>query len=329
MKKVSLSEIVSNLDFQSEDTTAYCDPQGGKIVFRASDGEIFGLDEGEEGSGAVEGGDDEDDEWDDEDDEDEDGGDDEDPRLEGMIALPSSYEIDEYSIMKNFANDLEAEAMSAELSRAIQGTGAFRRFKDTVRRLGIEERWYAYKADALKEIAVAWCEENGIAYVDDIARKDPSPEVTAKVQFYERLEAEAAALVEGEPDAIANAANLAALLFQRLEHINWAGFYFVKGDTLVVGPFQGKPACVRIALGKGVCGTAAAKKESILVPDVHQFAGHIACDAASNSEVVVPLLRGGELLGVLDLDSPLKARFDQHDQSGLERIAAIWVAAGG
>ncbi len=142
-----------------------------------------------------------------------------------------------------------------------------------------------------------------------------------------RLARTLAVLLDGERDWIANLANTAALLFAELADVNWAGFYLLKDGELVLGPFQGKPACVRIALGKGVCGTAAVRRESIVVPNVHDFDGHIACDSASNSELVVPLLRGDELLGVLDLDSPQFARFDEQDRSGLEMIAGILIAA--
>jgi L-methionine (R)-S-oxide reductase len=144
---------------------------------------------------------------------------------------------------------------------------------------------------------------------------------------YEALDRTLAALLAGERDWIANLANTAALLYAELADLNWAGFYLLKQGELVLGPFQGKPACVRIALGKGVCGTAAAQRRSIVVPDVHEFPGHIACDSASNSELVVPLTRGGELLGVLDLDSPLFERFDDEDRRGLEAIAATVVRA--
>jgi GAF domain-containing protein len=147
-----------------------------------------------------------------------------------------------------------------------------------------------------------------------------------KPRDYARLVQELKALLAGEQDLVANAANTAALLFDALPGINWAGFYFLKHGELVVGPFQGKPACVRIALGRGVCGTAAAQQRTLLVPDVHEFPGHIACDAASRSEVVVPLLRGATLLGVLDIDSPQPARFDADDARGLEAIAAAFLA---
>jgi L-methionine (R)-S-oxide reductase len=147
---------------------------------------------------------------------------------------------------------------------------------------------------------------------------------------YASLADELNGLLVGEQDLVANAANTAALLFDALPDINWAGFYFLRardGDSeLVVGPFQGKPACVRIPLGKGVCGTAAATRKTVVVRDVHEFPGHIACDAASQSEIVVPLIKGDTLLGVLDIDSPLLARFDDADRRGIERLAAIFVA---
>ena len=137
--------------------------------------------------------------------------------------------------------------------------------------------------------------------------------------------AQAKALLAGERDATANAANLAALLFHTLPELNWAGFYWMKDGGLVLGPFQGKPACVRIALGKGVCGSAAASRRTVVVPDVHAFPGHIACDSASESEVVVPVVKAGRLLGVLDLDSPRPARFDEEDAKGLEAAVAAFV----
>jgi L-methionine (R)-S-oxide reductase len=145
-----------------------------------------------------------------------------------------------------------------------------------------------------------------------------------KQAFYEELAEELSDLLSGERDWIANAANTAALLSMRIEHVNWVGFYFRQGDQLVLGPFQGKPACVRIAIGRGVCGTAVQRGQTIVVPDVHQFAGHIACDAASNAEVVVPIVRVGYVVGVLDIDSPVLGRFDATDGAGLERIVAVF-----
>ena len=132
-----------------------------------------------------------------------------------------------------------------------------------------------------------------------------------------------AALIAGESDLIANAANTAALIYHGLPDLNWAGFYFRNGAELVLGPFQGKPACVRIPIGKGVCGTAAARGATVLVPDVHDFPGHIACDPDSRSELVVPLIEDGSVLGVLDLDSPLLARFDELDRDGCEQLVAL------
>ncbi len=151
--------------------------------------------------------------------------------------------------------------------------------------------------------------------------------VGAKAEIYRDLLLQARGLFDGERDAIANAANLAALIGFGLDDLNWSGFYFLRDGELVLGPFQGKPACVRIALGKGVCGTAAARRETVVVADVHKFPGHIACDAASRSEIVVPLVRDGVLLGVLDLDAPIPNRFDAEDAAGLEALAALWIAA--
>lgn len=144
-----------------------------------------------------------------------------------------------------------------------------------------------------------------------------------KLKFYQQLNTNLAALIEGETDTIANLANAAALLFAELREINWAGFYLLKQGELVLGPFQGKPACIRIAIGKGVCGTAVAKRNSIVVPDVHQFPGHIACDVNSKSEIVIPIIVGDQVIGVLDIDSPILERFDQEDQRGLEGFVSI------
>jgi L-methionine (R)-S-oxide reductase len=132
-------------------------------------------------------------------------------------------------------------------------------------------------------------------------------------------------LLTGETDVTANLANAAAAIYHTLPDLNWAGFYLLRGSELVLGPFQGQPACVRIPMGRGVCGTAAERRASVLVPDVHEFPGHIACDSASRSELVVPLISGGDLLGVLDLDSPLLARFDARDQAGCEALVAVIV----
>lgn len=149
-----------------------------------------------------------------------------------------------------------------------------------------------------------------------------------KAQVYGELAVQARALLAGEDNRIANAANFSALVFHALPDLNWAGFYFFDGQELVVGPFQGQPACVRIALGKGVCGTAAVTRATQVVPDVNEFPGHIACDAASRSEIVVPLVAAdGALLGVFDVDSPRPARFDDDDRQGLEALCRIWLEA--
>jgi L-methionine (R)-S-oxide reductase len=151
--------------------------------------------------------------------------------------------------------------------------------------------------------------------------------VGSKAEIYRELALQARGLFEGERDWLANAANLAALIYGGLDDLNWSGFYLLKDGELVLGPFQGKPACVRIALGKGVCGTAAERRETLIVEDVETFPGHIACDAASRSEIVVPLIKDGRLIGVLDLDAPIPARFDAQDRDGLEALAKLWLDA--
>ena len=144
-----------------------------------------------------------------------------------------------------------------------------------------------------------------------------------KPEFYRDLCGQLDSLLAGERDPIANAANTSALLFQMMPDLNWAGFYFLRGSELVLGPFQGKPACVGIAVGQGVCGAAVARRQSVLVEDVHAFPGHIACDAASASELVVPVIRDGNVIAVIDLDSPRAARFDAADAAGSEALARL------
>ena len=144
-----------------------------------------------------------------------------------------------------------------------------------------------------------------------------------KDENYALVQKQLVALIEDEPNMIANLSNSAALLNQFLSDINWVGFYLAEKDQLVLGPFQGLPACVRIPLGKGVCGTSAAERKTMRVEDVHQFPGHIACDAATRSEIVIPLLKGGKLIGVLDIDSPITNRFDESDQQGLEKFTDL------
>jgi len=160
-----------------------------------------------------------------------------------------------------------------------------------------------------------------------IASVPASPLAESKTEGYRLLAEQARALFAGETDLIANAANLAALIYHSLPHVNWAGFYFLQGNELVLGPFQGQPACMRIEMGQGVCGTAAGKRETLIVPDVHEFPGHIACDSASNSEIVLPIVRNGDLVGVLDLDSPNFSRFDHEDATGLGRLVEVFQAS--
>jgi L-methionine (R)-S-oxide reductase len=150
-----------------------------------------------------------------------------------------------------------------------------------------------------------------------------------KPELYHLVVEAATQLLAEERDAVANAANLAALVYHSLPDLNWLGFYFLKDGELVVGPFQGKPACVRIAIGRGVCGTAAERRETVVVADVNEFPGHIACDGASQSEIVVPLVKGSRLIGVLDADSPVVGRFDAADREGFERLARLWVESIG
>jgi L-methionine (R)-S-oxide reductase len=142
-----------------------------------------------------------------------------------------------------------------------------------------------------------------------------------KPQLYREIARATETLIADEPDALANLCNASALLYHSLPAVNWAGFYLLRGSELVLGPFQGRPACIRIPLGRGVCGTAAARRETIVVPDVHAFPGHIACDPASRSEIVVPLISEGEVVGVLDVDAPEPGRFDDQDRAGLESFA--------
>jgi len=151
--------------------------------------------------------------------------------------------------------------------------------------------------------------------------------MNSKQQLYDQLAGQLSNLLSGERDLTANAANFSSLVFHSLPDLNWAGFYFAKDGDLVLGPFQGKPACVRIRIGQGVCGAGAAKGETVIVPDVHSFPGHIACDSASNSEIVVPMVKDSRLLGVLDLDSPVPSRFDQDDARGLEAMVKILLSS--
>lgn len=158
-------------------------------------------------------------------------------------------------------------------------------------------------------------------------RLTSTPSATSKAEFYQEICSQLQELLGNEPNLIANAANTAALLYHSLSDVNWVGFYFAQEKELVLGPFQGKPACVRIRFGEGVCGAAAKARESIVVPDVNEFPGHIACDTASRSEIVIPLLNWGKFLGVLDIDSPSARRFDDEDREGLESVAAVFLSS--
>ena len=155
------------------------------------------------------------------------------------------------------------------------------------------------------------------------AVRQQSEDIMSKTEFYADLNRDFKALMAGETSFLATLANTSALLFERLSDVNWAGFYLLEGETLVLGPFQGKLACVRIPVGRGVCGTAVAENQVQRVEDVHAFDGHIACDATSNSEIVLPLVVKNQIIGVLDIDSPEKARFDEKDQEGLEAFARL------
>ena len=151
--------------------------------------------------------------------------------------------------------------------------------------------------------------------------------INSKKELYVQLAEQARSLLAGERDFIANAANFSSLLYHSLPDVNWVGFYLLKEGELVVGPFQGKPACIRIAIGKGVCGTAAERRQTVLVDNVHDFPGHIACDSESRSEIVVPMVESERLLGVLDVDSPLLARFTEEDAEGLNKLVEIFVSS--
>ena len=152
-----------------------------------------------------------------------------------------------------------------------------------------------------------------------------NPAAASKSELYDQLASQLSSLLAGERDLTANAANFSSLVFHSLPDLNWAGFYFMKDGELVLGPFQGRPACMRIRVGQGVCGAAAESRVTTIVPDVHEFPGHIACDSASNSEIVLPLMKAENLLGVLDLDSPVLGRFDDEDAIGLNRLVSLLV----
>jgi len=176
--------------------------------------------------------------------------------------------------------------------------------------------------------AIEAADDDGIAAVFETTQLDLGSLIRLpKADLYRELASQLTGLLEGERDPVANAANMSALLFHGLPDLNWAGFYLLRGEELILGPFQGRPACVRIPIGRGVCGTAAARKRSVIVPDVHAFPGHIACDSASRSELVVPLMRDEIVEGVLDLDSPITDRFDEVDRAGCENLVRILLSS--
>jgi L-methionine (R)-S-oxide reductase len=317
-KKIKLSEIVDNLDIQSDGIEAFLNKKTGKVVIitemdrsELEDYDALDEDESEEDFlDDLENGSDEVQDFFE--------------HEEDYLQLPSQDDIHEYDIMADFCDSVKNPQHSSQLKRAIKGSGAFRRFKDLVNDLGIEQQWYRFRNAAFKDIAVEWCEDNQLDYLDDIDIPDEEKLLTGqKAILYAELEKQLRALLESETDLIANTANMAALLYHSLPDINWAGFYFLQGDVLVLGPFQGQPACVRIPLGKGVCGTAAKERKPLVVPDVHEFPGHIACDAASKSEIVLPLIKDDKVLGVLDIDSPIIGRFDEIDREGLEKLVEV------
>ncbi|MBN2475919.1 MAG: GAF domain-containing protein [Pirellulales bacterium] len=248
---------------------------------------------------------------------------------DAFVGLPTEFDIHEYGIMERFCLSLEDGEVSDVLTRAIQGSGAFRRFKNGIQRYGIAETWYPFRDEALKRIAVEWCRSHEISYRDDVKPmlKSSGPPETAKAGLYHQLVLRLRGLLEGERDFTANAANTAGVISHGLAEVNWVGFYVLRGNELVLGPFQGRPACTRIPLGKGVCGSAAQSRQTVVVENVREFPGHIACDDASASEIVVPLIHDDRLIGVLDLDSPALGRFDDEDRQGLEKLVEVFLEA--
>ncbi len=327
--KVDLDTIVGELDFLSEEYSSFLNKQTGEVVHIAhEDMRRVEEEEDEENNqdGNAEDSEDTEPDW----------------HAEALataravaaddqgvyVSLPSKSDINEYSIMEDFCSSVKNQQISDSLCRMIQGRGAFGRFKDSIRLYGIEENWYEFRDRALKEIVKDWCEGKGIEYIDDEPAPEPEDEnLSEKEAFYRTLAKSVRDLLGDERDFLANAANVAALLYEELPEVNWAGFYLLKGQDLVLGAFQGKPACTRIGPGKGVCGAAAQRRETVVVENVKKFPGHIACDNASKSEIVVPLVRGERLIGVLDLDSPILARFDDDDRAGLEEVARLLLEA--
>lgn len=238
---------------------------------------------------------------------------------EHLVALPTKFDIHEYAIMEEFCQGYSGRRLAERLCSAIRGRKAFRRFKDVIHEAGVADEWYRFRDETFAQIAIDWCEANDISYEDD------RPSETESTREPDSLETRVKALLADQRDAIANAASLAAEVFHGLDRINWCGFYFLKQGRLVLGPFQGKPACTAITLDRGVCGAAASRRETVVAPDVHDFPGHIACDPASRSEIVVPILDGERLIGVFDVDSPDLDRFDEEDRQLFESLVEVYV----
>ena len=254
--KVNLKTIVDELDFLSEEFSSYLNQQTGEVVHIAHE-DMREVEEEEDEDGDDEKPDDAKPAW----------------KAESLaiaravaaddqgiyVPLPSQFDIHEYEIMADFCRSVRNKQISDSLCRMIQGRGAFGRFKDSIRQYGIEENWYKFRDWALKEIVKEWCEAEGIEYIDDepAAEEAEDEGLSEKEIFYRTLGKSIAELLGDERDFLANAANVAAVLYEELPEVNWAGFYLLKGQDLVLGPFQGKPACTRIGPGKGVCGAAA------------------------------------------------------------------------
>lgn len=292
-----LSQIISAIEMSDDVGRNYFDKNTGKVIFVGNDEDVETDAEGPDHD-------------------------------EALLDLPGQSDFDEYHVMERFCLCVEDEEICSQLCHAIKGKGAFGRFKKEIRQFGVADQWFAYRDDALREFAVGWCEANNVAYTDDRpSRLSPyDAEGMSKHDLYRSLAARLKDLFHGERDIVCNAANFAALVYHALPTLNWAGFYLLKGDDLVLGPFQGKPACTRIAVGAGVCGKAAQQRTAVVVDDVHRFPQYISCDEATRSEMVVPIIREGELIGVFDLDSPVPGRFDEEDRAGVEAMIEEFVA---
>lgn len=328
--KIELTKIADELEMVPEEWSSYWNRRTGEVIHLPNDALSAAEDEGDDESAE------------DEDDAEESAefkGDFDEEMLEEaraivsddqgvFVELPSKFDIDEYRIMRDFCYSVTNKQISDVLCDAIQGRGAFGRFKACIRQHGIEEKWYEYRDRALKEVVKGWCIAHELEYIDDEPHCDePDENLSEKELQYRELADKLRNLLSGERDFIANMANMAALLYQELPDVNWAGFYLLRDEDLALGPFQGQPACTRINRGKGVCGAVAQRRETVVVENVKKFPGHIACDKASKSEIVVPILKDGQLLGVLDLDSPLLARFDDEDRAGLEGLVRAFLEA--